>query len=97
MCSMGMLAIAGCKNAENSANVAPKAADVEPVNVDPIDYGNNVYYFPKNKTEFANALSAFIANNPSLEVVAMASDGTGMARGQVRGHDVGYFVVFKKK
>ncbi len=58
--------------------------------VEPVNYGNGVYYFYAAEATFGNSLSKFIAKNPTLEVVAMTGNGTAS-----HGHDDGYFVVFK--
>ncbi len=58
--------------------------------VNPVDYGHGVYYFPTTEAGFGNSLSKFIAGHPTLEIKAMASDGTSGY-----GMDRGYFVVFR--
>lgn len=81
------LVLPGCDNAANPANVAGK--DVTP---QVVNYGNGVYYFLTNVSDFGNSLSKFIAEHPELEVSAMAGNGTGFY-----GADIGYFVTFKEK
>jgi len=51
-----------------------------------IDYKHGVYYIPANKATFGNSLSMFIAENPELEVVAIAPDDTQTAHGVTQGY-----------
>jgi len=59
--------------------------------VEPLDYGNYVYYFPVSGADFGNSLSAFIEKHPKLRIVTSASDGA-----VVYGPTVGYFVICEK-
>ena len=56
------------------------------------NYGNGVYYFNYTSRTFAEALSAFVAEHPELELVSFSGNGSS-----VYGVDQGYFVVFKKR
>ena len=58
----------------------------------PIDYGNDVYYFPVTEKEYAVSLSSFLGNHPELELLSMTGNGNSSY-----GRDAGYFTVFKKK
>ena len=63
------------QDASNKKNALTK--DAQPTNsvADGIvHYGENVYYFPYIRADFANALAKFLKNNNSLEVTAMTGD-----------------------
>jgi hypothetical protein len=52
-----------------------------------VDYGNGVYYFGLNRSEFGNALSAFLSSHP-CHLEGITGNGTGLY-----GLDLGYFVI----
>ena len=58
----------------------------------PVDYKQNVFYFPCVEEEFGNSLSQFIGNHEELSLITMTADGTA-----VEGFTAGYFVVFSFK
>ncbi len=58
--------------------------------IQPIGYGNGVYYFPCHERTFATSLANFLSDT-SKQVLAITGDGTGGY-----GYDIGYFVVVKQ-
>jgi len=80
--------LCGCDDSSaDSSNVSTGA-----VSTGAVDYGNGVYYFPQDGSQFGNALSRFIEAHPSLELVAFADNGKGLY-----GKSIGHFVVFREK
>lgn len=76
------------------ASIGPKPVKDSEFDVNitrPINYGNNVFYFPCIQKEFAMSLSQFLSDS-TIEIEAMAGDGNG-----TYGCDLGYFVVIKRK
>jgi len=61
--------------------------------MNPINYGNGVYYFPVTGSTFGKSLSYFIEKNKDkLELVSISADDSNKY-----GYTSGYFVVFKEK
>jgi len=58
----------------------------------PVDYGNNIYYFPVVDTKFGMSLSDYLKNHPNLEVITMSENSCSSG-----GEPVGYFVIFHSK
>lgn len=85
MTLLGVLVV-GCDPASDPANVQTTMSDGV------IDYGNGVYYFPYTSALFGNKLSAFIKEHEQLELVGLASNGTGGY-----GTNKGYFVYFRER
>lgn len=71
-----------------STNDPSRAGSGKTKIVNPLDYGNWVYYFPVNGAKFGNALSVFRKYNPELTILAVTSDSEG-----VYGITQGYWVV----
>jgi uncharacterized protein YpmB len=61
--------------------------------IEPVFYGNGVYYFNVVEEEFGKELSEFIEKNPGLELVAIAPNDAYSFNRWVKG----YFVVFRPK
>ncbi|EKE16270.1 MAG: hypothetical protein ACD_11C00022G0002 [uncultured bacterium] len=61
--------------------------------IEPIEYGDGVYFFNGAGERFGKALATFIKSHPELELVSMAS----MSDGKLYSNTDGYFVVFRKK
>lgn len=57
----------------------------------PLNFDHGVYYFPCTGADFANALSKFKSDNPTLSVTGMTGNGTF-----TYGKDRGYFVNTQK-
>lgn len=81
-----LLLIAGCGSADD-----PKSISVASI-VQPVDYGNGVFYFKATRADFGKSLADFIGKNKSREVASIAGDGT-----DGYGYDRGYFVVTKER
>lgn len=59
--------------------------------VEPVDYGNGVYYFDCIGSTFANSLSSFIEID-NVTILSITGDGNG-----AYGTNLGYFVVAQQK
>lgn len=80
-----LLGIVSCHSAGNPKKIAN--ANV----VQPVSYGNNLYYFDAVEATFGKSLTVFLDKNPNLELVTIASNDTGYEGG----YTVGYFVAFR--
>ena len=85
------LLMGGCVT--SNSNDPSKVARPAQVNV--VNYGNDVYYFPYTEADFGNQLSAFTEQHHELTLVSVASDDR-CGEGYEGGRTCGYFVVFKK-
>ncbi|MEK7512086.1 MAG: hypothetical protein AAB575_03685 [Patescibacteria group bacterium] len=68
----------------------PKKIDRAEI-VQPVSYGNNLYYFSAVEASFGKSLGAFLDKNRNLEIVTIAPSDTGFQYG----YTVGYFVAFR--
>ena len=91
----GLLALASCSSPSPVKEAVGEDGKVHVLlspDADIQDYGNGVYHFMYTGELFPEALSAFIAAHPELEVLAISGNSSSLY-----GHNSGYFVVFKKK
>jgi len=92
-------------NAEQRKHAKAIQVEEEVKVIDPIPFGNNVFYFEKVGTNFAFALSQFLGSHTNLEVTGFAGDVQRQNRNGSNifshnsdyGATVGYIVVFKEK
>ena len=90
---IGMLCavlLAGCGGRAGDISNVGSTSDL----CKPVDYGNNVLYFPCAQAGFANSLSKYLGENQSKEVAAMTGNGISVPNG---GMNIGYFVVVRSK
>ncbi len=83
--SLLCIGVAACDPAADTANVGQGGCT-------PLDYRNGVFYFPCVESDFANSLSRFVAERPSLRTVTMTGNGNGG-----HGRDNGYFVLTEQR
>ena len=74
---------------DNSASNGSSLDRTEIPIIDPIDYGNEVYYFACTGRKFGASLSSFLSEKKK-QVCAITSDVTGSD-----GQNIGYFVVLE--
>jgi hypothetical protein len=79
--------LAGCGETRDISNVG-SASDL----CKPVDYGNNVLYFPCVAAAFAKSLSKYLGENQSKEVAVMTYNDIVL-----EGLVIGYFVVVRSK